>query len=90
MTGSFVVFRSLSHIFFLTSSQFSWASQVALVVKNLPVNAGDAGDAGSIPKVGKIPWKRTWQPTLFLARKTPWTEEPGGLQSMGLQRVGHD
>ena len=26
----------------------------------------------------------------ILARKTPWTEEPGGLQSMGSQRVGHD
>ena len=26
----------------------------------------------------------------ILARKIPWTEEPGGLQSMGLQRVGHD
>ena len=26
----------------------------------------------------------------ILAWKTPWTEEPGGLQSMGLQRVGHD
>ena len=25
-----------------------------------------------------------------LARKIPWTEEPGGLQSMGSQRVGHD
>ena len=25
----------------------------------------------------------------ILARKIPWTEEPGGLQSMGLQRVGH-
>ena len=25
-----------------------------------------------------------------LAWKTPWTEEPGGLQSMGLRRVGHD
>ena len=25
-----------------------------------------------------------------LAWKTPWTEEPGGLQSMGSQRVGHD
>ena len=25
----------------------------------------------------------------ILAWKTPWTEEPGGLQSMGLQRVGH-
>ena len=26
----------------------------------------------------------------ILACKVPWTEEPGGLQSMGLQRVGHD
>ena len=26
----------------------------------------------------------------FLAWEIPWTEEPGGLQSMGLQRVGHD
>ena len=28
--------------------------------------------------------------TSILARKIPWTEEPGGLQSMGLQRVRHD
>ena len=26
----------------------------------------------------------------ILAWKIPWTEEPGGIQSMGLQRVGHD
>ena len=26
----------------------------------------------------------------ILAWKIPWTEEPGGLQSMGLQRVGHN
>ena len=26
----------------------------------------------------------------ILARRIPWTEEPGGLQSMGLQRVRHD
>ena len=26
----------------------------------------------------------------LLAQRIPWTEEPGGLQSMGLQRVGHD
>ena len=42
--------------------------------------------------VGEIPWRRKWQPTpVFLpGKKIPWTEEPGGLQSMGLQRVGHD
>ena len=35
-------------------------------------------------------WRRQWQPTPFLLRKIPWTEEPGGLQSVGLLRVGHD
>ena len=39
----------------------------------------------------KILWKREWQPTpIFLPGEFPWTEEPGGLQSMGSQRVGHD
>ena len=42
-------------------------------------------------KVGKIPWRRTWQPTsVFMPGESPRTEEPGGPQSMGLQRVGHD
>ena len=36
------------------------------------------------PWVGKIPWRRAWQPTLaFLPGESPWTEEPGGLQSIG-------
>ena len=41
--------------------------------------------------VGKIPWKRAWQSIpVFLPGESLWTEEPGGLQSMGSQRVGHD
>ena len=41
--------------------------------------------------IGNIPWRRARQPTVvFLPGKAPWTEEPGGLQSMGLQRIGHD
>ena len=40
------------------------------------------------PWVGKIPWRREWQPTpVFLPGESPWTEEPGGLQSVGLQRA---
>ena len=43
------------------------------------------------PWVRKIPWSRKWQPTpVFLPGKIPWTEEPGRLQSMGSQIVGHD
>ena len=35
--------------------------------------------------------RRAWQPIpVFLPGESPWTEEPGQLQSMGLQRVGHD
>ena len=33
------------------------------MVKNLPANAGDIRDSGWIPGVGKIPWRRKWQPT---------------------------
>ena len=39
----------------------------------------------------KIPWRRAWQRTLvFLPGEFPRTEEPDRLQSMGLERVGHD
>ena len=56
----------------------TWASQVALVIKNPPA------DAGSIPGPGRFPWKRGWHPTpVFLPGESPWAEEPGGLQSMG-------
>ena len=55
-------------------------TQVAQVAKNLPANAGDARDVGSIPQLGRFPWRRKWQPThVFLAWKIPWTVEPGGL-----------
>ena len=41
--------------------------------------------------VGKIPWRSAWQPTpVFLTGESPRTEEPGGLQSTGLPRVGHN
>ena len=37
--------------------------------------------------MGKIPWKKAWQPTsVFLPGESPWTEEPGGLQSIGSHR----
>ena len=40
-----------------------WASQVVLVVKNLPANAGDERDVGLISGLGRFPWRRKWQPT---------------------------
>ena len=50
-----------------------------------------AGDLGLSPGLGRFPWRRTWQSTLaFLPGESPRTEEPGGFQSMGSQRVRHD
>ena len=49
------------------------------------------GWPGFDPWVGKISWRRKWQPTpVFLSGEFPWTEEPGELQFMGSQRVGRD
>ena len=42
------------------------------------------------PWVGKISWRRAWQPPpVFLSGESPWTEEPGRLQTTGSKRVGH-
>ena len=58
-----------------------------LAVKN---SSAKAGDAGSIPELGRFPWRREWLPTpVFLPGKSQG-REPGGLQSMGSQRVRHD
>ena len=56
------------------------------MVKNLPANAGDVGDAGSIPGSGRSPGGGNGNPLQNLACKIPRTEEPGGLQSMGSQK----
>ena len=47
--------------------------------------ACDAGDPGSIPQSGRSPEKERATHSSSLAWKLAWTEEPGGLQSMGLQ-----
>ena len=67
------------------------ASQVAPEVRNPPANTGRHKRHESDPCIGKIPWRRAWQPTpVILAWRIPWTEELGGLWSIGSQRVGHD
>ena len=62
---------------------------MALVVKNLSVNAGDVRDAGLI-----LGWEDPLEEGLathssILAWRTPWTEEPDKISSIGLQRVEH-
>ena len=64
-----------------------WASQVELVVKSPPANAGDVRDNGLDPWVRKIPWRRAWQSTpVFLLenpmdRKAWWATVHGVAQS---------
>ena len=60
------------------------ASQVVLVVKNTPANAGDAGDAGSISVLQHLHWYLGWEDPLEMAThsiifawKISWAEEPG-------------
>ena len=59
-------------------------------VQNLPANAGDVKDAGSIPGSGRSPGEGNDNPLHYSCLENPWTEEPSGLQSMGSQRVGHN
>ena len=61
-----------------------------LVVKNPPVNTGDIRDVGSIPELGRSLEVGMATHSSILAWRMPWTEEPGGLQSIGSQTVGHD
>ena len=64
-----------------------WASLMAYKVKNPPVVQET--------QVRSLGWEDpleegTATHSSILAWRIPWTEEPGGLQSMGSQRVGHD
>ena len=53
-------------------------------------SACSAGDLGSIPGLGRSPGEGNGNPLQYSCLEIPWTEEPGGLQSMGSLRVGHD
>ena len=57
------------------------------MVKNSPANAGDLG---SISGSGRSPGGGNGNTLQYKAWEIPWTEEPGGLQSIGSKRVGHD
>ena len=57
------------------------------MVKHLPANAGDLV---SIPGSGRSSGEENGNASSILAWRIPWTEEPGGLQSVGSQRVGHN
>ena len=69
----------------IPQSPLSWgASLVAQMGKNLP----GMQETGVRSLVRKIPWRKKWQ--VFLPGRILRTEKPGGLQSMGSERVGHN
>ena len=59
-------------------------------VKNPSTMQVDTGVMCSIPGWGRSPGGSHGNPLQYFAWKIPWAEEPAGLQSIGLQRVGHE
>ena len=60
------------------------------MVKNPPANAEDIRDVGSIPELRRSPGGGHSNPLQYSCLENPMEEEPGGVQSMGLQRDGRD
>ena len=60
------------------------------MVKNPPANVGDTKDSGWIPGLGRWTAKGSGTHASILTWEIPWTEEPGRLQYVVSQRVGHD
>ena len=59
--------------------------------KNLLANVGEAREEGSVLGVGRLRGgEGTAAQSSVLVWETPWTEEPGRVHRVGLQRVGHD
>ena len=88
-------------LFYITNILSSWptgyyksavvngAFQMVQLVKNPPAKAGDSRDEVSVPGPGRSPGVGNATQPSILAWRIPRTEEPGGLQSMGSQRVKH-
>ena len=60
------------------------------MVKSLPGSAGDAGDTGSIPGLGRYPGEVNGNPLQFAFLENPMDRGAWQLQSIESQRVGHD
>ena len=58
--------------------------------KELTSNAGDMRDTDLISGSGRSPGEEMATHSSILAWRIPWTEEPGGLQSIRSHRVRHD
>ena len=85
-------FTVISSSLLFLYTHYPFASQVALVVKNPPASAGDIKDMCLILGSGRSPGEGHGSSThsSLFAWRIPWTEVPGGLQSIGSHRVRHN
>ena len=75
----------------LTSVIMEWASQVALVIKNLLTSAGDSRDASSIPGSGRTPREGNGNPLQYSCLESSMDRETCWVPVVhGVERVGHD
>ena len=83
--------RNKKVAFKLVSRGFSPMHFIRTEDEKSACNTEDTGDIGSIPGLGRSPGGGSHKThSSILAWKIPWTEAPGGLQSKGSHRVGHD
>ena len=71
----------------------TWINPEALLaqqVKKSACNAGDAGDTGLIPGLGRSTGGGNGNPLQYACLENPWTEETGRLWPIGSQRISHD
>ena len=73
-------------LYLVNNHRISWASLNGSVVKNPPAKAGDAGDRGSVPELGRVSGEGNGNPLQYSCLGNPM-EEAGGLQSVGLQEL---
>ena len=68
----FLLYSRVNQLYMIIHQLHIHASQVALVVKNPPTSEGRRKRHGFDPWIGKIPWRRAWQPTpVFLPEEAP-------------------
>ena len=87
-TRSLLTFLYLEQVTFILSINLFLGFPGGSISKKSTYNAGDPPECRR-PRfnlwIRKILWRRIWQSTPILAWRIPWTEEPGGLQSMSFQ-----
>ena len=72
---------------FINVYSYYWGFPWWLISNESACNAGAMADADLIPWLGRSPGGEKWQPTQYSCLETLMEEEPGGLQSIVLQRV---